>query len=230
MAGPAGMAAGPGGRRPEVRRADRPPMLVFGPLKLVLKILVVVVAAVVVYFAVTLVQVWLTSRQYDPQPAQAIVVLGAAQYNGVPSPDLQARLDEALLLYRKGDAKLIAVTGNKEPGDQFTEAETGARYLESKGVPATDIVEAGGDDSWANLSDVAPELKARGATTVLMVTDPFHEDRSMAIATDVGLTPHPTPTQTSPIKGWSTVPYFLKEAVGVSVGRIIGYDHLHALG
>ena len=188
------------------------------------------VAFALLLYALLFGWVWHVSRRDERRPSDAIVVLGAAQYNGVPSPDLQARLDEALLLYRKGDAKLIAVTGNKEPGDQFTEAETGARYLESKGVPATDIVEAGGDDSWANLSDVAPELKARGATTVLMVTDPFHEDRSMAIATDVGLTPHPTPTQTSPIKGWSTVPYFLKEAVGVSVGRIIGYDHLHALG
>ncbi|HVX19883.1 MAG TPA: YdcF family protein [Acidimicrobiales bacterium] len=205
-------------------------MLILGPLKLVLKILAVLVAAVVVYFAVTLVQVWLTSREYDPQQAQAIVVMGAAQYNGVPSPDLRARLDEALQLYHQGYAHLIAVTGNKEPGDQFTEAQAGAQYLQSNGVPPGDIVEAGGDDSWANLADVAPLLKARDATTVLMVTDPFHEDRSMAIATDVGLTPYPTPTQTSPITGWSTLPYFLKEAVGVGLGRVVGYDHLHALG
>ena len=205
-------------------------MLIFRPLKLVLKVLALLLVAVIVYFAVTLVQVWLTSRHYDPRPAQAIVVMGAAQYDGVPSPDLQARLDEALKLFHQGYAHLIAVTGNKEPGDQFTEAEAGAQYLQSKGVPPTDIVEAGGDDSWANLSEAAPQLLARGATTVLMVTDPFHEDRSMAIATDVGLTPYPTPAQTSPITGWSTVPYFLEEALGVGLGRIIGYNHLHALG
>jgi uncharacterized SAM-binding protein YcdF (DUF218 family) len=91
-------------------------------------------------------------------------------------------------------------------------------------------VEAGGNDSWQNLSEVAPLLKARGVTTVLMVTDPFHEDRSMAIASDLGFTPYPTPTQTSPITGLATVPYFLKEALGVGLGRIIGFQNLHALG
>ncbi|HEX4083187.1 MAG TPA: YdcF family protein [Acidimicrobiales bacterium] len=195
-----------------------------------LKIFLLLVLAVVVYFAVTLVQVWLTSRHYEARPAQAIVVMGAAQYDGVPSPDLRARLDEAVLLFHQGDAGVVAVTGSKEKGDEFTEAEAGARYLETKGVPSTVIVEAGGDDTWQSLSDVAPMLKARGDTKVLMVTDPFHEDRSMAIASGLGLTPYPTPTQTSPITGWATVPYFLKEAVGVGLGRVVGYQHLHALG
>jgi uncharacterized SAM-binding protein YcdF (DUF218 family) len=204
--------------------------VLLGPLRLVFKILFLLVLAVVVYFVVTLVQVWLTSRHYDPRPAQAIVVMGAAQYDGVPSPDLRARLNEALLLFHQGEAGVVAVTGSKEKGDQFTEAEAGARYLETKGVPSTAIVEAGGDDTWQSLSDVAPMLKARGDTKILMVTDPFHEDRSMAIASQLGLTPYPTPTQTSPITGWATVPYFLKEAVGVSLGRVVGYQHLHALG
>jgi uncharacterized SAM-binding protein YcdF (DUF218 family) len=204
--------------------------VLLGPLRLVLKIFLLLVLAVVVYFAVTLVQVWLTSRHYDARPAQAIVVMGAAQYDGVPSPDLRARLDEAVLLFHQGDAGVVAVTGSKEKGDEFTEAEAGARYLETKGVPSTAIVEAGGDDTWQSLSDVAPMLKARGDTEVLMVTDPFHEDRSMAIASQLGLTPYPTPTRSSPITGWATVPYFLKEAVGVSLGRVVGYQHLHALG
>lgn len=200
------------------------------PVRLVFKIVGLLVAAVILYFTVTLVQVWLTSREYAPQSAQAIVVMGAAQYDGRPSPDLQARLDEALLLYRQGYAPLVAVTGSKEKGDQFTEAETGATYLEAHGVPASDILEAGGDDSWYNLADLEPELRDRGVHSVLMVTDPFHEDRSMAIASDLGFTPHPTPTRTSPITGFSTVPYFLKEAVGVGLGRVIGFQNLHALG
>jgi uncharacterized SAM-binding protein YcdF (DUF218 family) len=200
------------------------------PVGLALKIVGILVAAVVVYFAVTLVQVWLTSREYAPQRAQAIVVMGAAQYDGVPSPDLEARLHQALLLYRQGYAPLIAVTGSKERGDAYTESESGARYLEANGVPAGHILESGGNDSWSNLAELAPKLKNRGVHTVLMVTDPFHEDRSMAIASDLGFTPHPTPTQTSPITGFSAVPYFLKEAVGVGLGRIIGFQNLHALG
>ncbi|MDA8057109.1 MAG: YdcF family protein [Actinomycetota bacterium] len=198
-------------------------------LRFVLRIVVLVVVAAVVYVGVTAVQVWLTGRHYDPHPAQAIVVMGAAQYDGSPSPDLRARLDEALLLWRQHLAPLVAVTGSKQPGDQYTEAQAGATYLELHGVPAADVLEAGGRDSWSNLADAAPLLTARHATDVLLVTDPFHEDRSLAIATDVGLHASPTPTQTSPIRGWSVVPYYAKEAVGVALGRIIGFDHLTAI-
>ena len=203
--------------------------MLFGPVRLALKLVGLVILAVVVYFAVTAVQVWLTSRHQEPRPAGAIVVMGAAQYNGVPSPDLRARLDEALLLYQRGYSHLIVVTGNKEKGDTYTESEAGSNYLQAHGVPASAIVEAGGDDSWQNLTDAAAPLKARGVTSVLVVTDPFHEDRSLAIATNVGLTAYPTPTETSPITGWSTLPYFAKETVGVGLGRIIGDQNLSRL-
>jgi|HubBroStandDraft_1064217.scaffolds.fasta_scaffold259143_1 uncharacterized SAM-binding protein YcdF (DUF218 family) len=203
--------------------------MLFGPIRLVLRIIGLIVGVLLIYFVVTLVQVWLTSRQYDPHPAGAIVVMGAAQYNGVPSPDLEARLDEALSLFNNGYAKVIMVTGSKEPGDVYTESEAGRNYLVSKGVPATDILEAGGNDSYQNVADAAPQLLSRHLGAVLVVTDGFHEDRSMAIATALKLTPSPTPTQTSPITGWSKVPYFLKEALGVGMGRIIGYNHLEWL-
>jgi uncharacterized SAM-binding protein YcdF (DUF218 family) len=199
--------------------------MIFAPLRLAIRIVSLLLTAVVVYFAVSLVQVWLTSRQYDPHVADAIMVMGAAQYNGVPSPDLAARLDEALKLFGK-DSNLIMVTGGKEKGDVYTEAQAGTTYLHDHGVPLGDILQAGGDTTYQNVADAAPILLSRHATTVLVTTDPFHEDRSMAISSSLGLTPSPTPTQTSPIKGWSTVPYFLKEAVGVGLGRIIGFNHL----
>jgi uncharacterized SAM-binding protein YcdF (DUF218 family) len=203
--------------------------MLFGPIRLVLKVVSLILAAIVLYFAVTLVQVWLTSRQYDAHQAGAILVMGAAQYNGVPSPDLAARLDEALALYRAGDAPLIMVTGGKEAGDVYTESQAGARYLEDKGVPASAILQVGGDDSYRNISEAAPELIAHEVATVLVTTDAFHEDRSMAIVSSFKLTPSATPTRTSPITGWSTVPYFFKEAVGVGLGRLIGFDHLEWL-
>jgi uncharacterized SAM-binding protein YcdF (DUF218 family) len=195
-------------------------------LRWIVRVLIWLVLAVVVYLVVTFVQVWLTSRHNDARPADAIVVMGAAQYNGVPSPDLESRLQEALALWRAGDARVIMVTGGKENGDRYTESGASARYLEANGVPATDILEVTGRDTWEELSMAAPLLRDRGDTTVLIVTDPFHEDRSLAIATGVGLVAYPTPTRTSPISGWSTVPYFAKETVGVALGRIIGYDHL----
>jgi len=203
--------------------------MLVGPLRWALRIVLLVVAAIVLYFVVTLVQVWLTSRHYEPHAAGAILVMGAAQYDCVPSPDLRARLDQALTLYRQHYAHLIMVTGYKEPGDRCTEAQSGAMYLESKGVPARDILQAGGDNTYENIAAAAPVLQHHGATVVLVTTDPFHEARSMAIASDLSLSPSPTPTQSSPITGWSTVPYFLKEGVAVVLGRIIGYNHRECL-
>ncbi len=155
--------------------------------------------------------------------------MGAAQYNGVPSPDLAARLRQAVVLWRGRYASAVMVTGSKEPGDRYTEAEASARYLMAQGIPASDILESGGSDSWENLALAAPVLLARGDSTVLIVTDPFHEARSLAIATDVGLHPYPTPAQHSPITGASTIPYYAKETVGMAVGRIIGFDRLSSL-
>jgi len=204
--------------------------MLLAPLRWALRIAILVVTVVVLYFAVTLVQVWLTSRQYDPHPAGAILVMGAAQDDCVPTLDLQARLDQAAILYHQGYAHLIMLTGSKQPGDKCTEAESGAMYLEQdKGVPNTAILEAGGNDSYENIADAQPALIAHHARVVLVTTDPFHEDRSMAISSDLGLKPSPTPAQSSPITGWSTVPYFLKEALGVGLGRIIGYNHLEWL-
>ena len=121
------------------------------------------------------------------------------------------------------------VTGGKETGDKYTEAEASARYLESVGIPSVDILQAGGRNSWDNLAEAAPDLIAHGDTTVLMVTDRFHEARSLAIASSVGLTPYPTPAQHSPISGFSAVPYYAKETVGVATGRIIGFQRLDHL-
>ncbi|HVC67239.1 MAG TPA: YdcF family protein [Acidimicrobiales bacterium] len=194
-----------------------------------LRLVTLLAVAVAVYLAVTAVQVWKTGQRYEPRAAGAIVVMGAAQYDGVPSPDLRARLDQAALLWHQHYATTLMVTGSKEPGDLYTEAQASARYLESVGIPASDILQAGGRNSWDNLSEAAPTLLARGEGTVLVVTDKFHEARSLAIASSVGLTPYPTPAQHSPIRGFAAVPYYAKETVGVAVGRIIGFDNLDHL-
>ncbi len=199
-------------------------------IRWVLQRFVLLAIVVGAYFAFTGVQVWLTSRHHDARPVQAIVVMGAAQYDGVPSPDLVARLQEASNLWQQHLASTMVVTGSKEAGDQFTEAQASATWLEQHGVPSSAIVEVGGDDSWTNLSLAAAALHQRGLTKILIVTDGFHEDRSLAIASNQGLQAWPAPTTSSPIKGWATVPYYAKETVGVALGRIIGYSRLHRLG
>lgn len=191
--------------------------------------LVVAAGLFVIYLAVTAVQVWLTSRHSEPRKAQAIVVMGAAQYNGVPSPDLESRLTEAESLWKRQLAPLIVVTGYKQPGDHYTEAQASYMWLSAHGVSADAIVQVGGNDSWASLSEASSVLRRRGLAKVLIVTDGFHEDRSLAIATDVGLTAWPVPAAHSPISGWSAVPYFAKETLGVAIGRVVGYSRLHDL-
>ena len=111
-----------GARRRNVRRAIRAGLLLL--------------AAVVVYLAVSLYQVWSTGRSDYGGPVDAIVVMGAAQYDGRPSPQLAARLDHVAELWPEGRAGLVVVTGGKRPGDRFTEAEASAAYLEEHGVPA----------------------------------------------------------------------------------------------
>ena len=121
-------------------------------------------AAIVLYFAVTLVQVWLTSRQYDPHPAGAILVMGAAQYNGVPSPDLQARLDEALTLYHQGYAHLIMVTGSKEPGDVYTEARVGCDVPREQGRAGRRHPRRAATTATRTSPTRRPQLAAHGVT------------------------------------------------------------------
>ena len=137
---------------------------------------------------------------------QAIVVMGAAQYDGTPSPDLVSRLQDADDLWGRHMATTVVVTGSKEKGDKFTEAEASASWLEQHGVPPADVIEVGGDDSWTNLSDAAAALHQRGMTKVLIVTDGFHEDRSLAIASNVGLQAWPAPDHQLPDQGMGHCP------------------------
>ena len=195
------------------------------PLRIFLKVVGLIVGAVVVYLVVTGVQIWMTSLQYSPQDAGAIVVMGAAQVNGVPSPDLQARLEEALALFQQGYSHLIVCTGSKKAGEHYTEAQVGFLYLTEHGVPAADVLQGGGTTTYADLTDAQKLLAPRHMKEVLISTDPFQEYRSEAIASSLGLDPHPTPTRNSPIKGWSTVPYYLRETASVALGRIIGYSN-----
>ena len=161
--------------------------------------LLAVVTVGVLYLALTFVQVWLASRQDQARPVQAIVVLGAAQYNGVPSPDLKARLDHAFDLYQRHLADTVVVTGGKQPGDRYTEATASADYLAGRGVPQVAILrEVGGRNSWQSLASSAAFLKQRRLDTVLLVSDPFHDKRIALMADELGLKPYVSPTRSSP--------------------------------
>ncbi len=114
-------------------------------------------AILVLYMVGTFVQVWRASKRDGARPVQAIVVFGAAQYNGKPSPVLRARLEHATKLFKRGLARQVVVTGGRQPNDRFTEATVSANYLASKGIPQSSILrEVSGRNSWESLASAAP--------------------------------------------------------------------------
>jgi len=178
-------------------------------------------------YVITFIQVWRTGLADEARPVDAIVVLGAAQYDGRPSPVLEARLSHALELWKKGDAPIVVVTGGKQVGDRFTEATASANYLVERGVPDAAIVrEVQGRDTWESLGATARILKARGLRRVLLVSDPYHELRVKEMSEELGLTAFVSATRSSPIKGFAATKRMAREAAGISVGRIIGYRRM----
>ncbi|MDE3222260.1 MAG: YdcF family protein [Acidobacteriota bacterium] len=200
--------------------------MIFGPIKLIVSIISTILSFVVLYFAVTFVQIWLTGHEHATGSAQAILVFGTTEDNGVPSPELTARLDDALTLYRAHRAPWVVVTGGRAPGDVYTEAGVSATYLARHGVPMARIIVGGGADTWQNVTSVIGQMRARHLVTVLSVTDPFHEYRAMAIASSEGLKPTPVPVADSPTVKHSLWRYYLKETLAAGVGRIVGYGRL----
>ncbi len=133
------------------------------------------------------VQVWSQSRQDELRPADSIVVLGAAQYDGDPSPVFKARLDQAAFLYNEGFSPRVIVTGGNQPGDRFTEASAGSHYLQSKGVPATSILEEDqGRTTLESLERVREIADDNNIDSLLLVSDPMHSERLKRIAGDLG--------------------------------------------
>jgi uncharacterized SAM-binding protein YcdF (DUF218 family) len=196
-------------------------------LRRVLRVLAVLLVAVALYFAVVFVEVWRFGRRDQARAVDAIVVMGAAQYDGRPSPVLRARLDHALGLYQRGLAPLVVVTGGKQPGDRFTEAAVGARFLADRGVPESSIVqEPEGRTSWQSLRAVAAVLRQRGASRVLLVSDPYHERRIVGMVDDLGLRAWSSPTRTSPEGPTHLVPHYATETLGVGLAHVIGFRHL----
>jgi uncharacterized SAM-binding protein YcdF (DUF218 family) len=192
---------------------------------------VLVVAALaglaLAYYCFSLYQVWRSARTDEARPVDAIVVLGAAQYDGRPSPVLAARLDHALELWQQGYADRIVVTGGRRPGDRFTEATASADYLIARGVPDSAILrEVQGTSTWQSLAATARILRNRGLQSVLVVSDPYHSLRARETARELGLDAHASPTLTSPVHGWAEWKRMFREAAGVGLARFIGYRRL----
>jgi uncharacterized SAM-binding protein YcdF (DUF218 family) len=155
-------------------------------------------AAVVAGFATY--RIWSQGARDEQRPVDAIVVLGAAQYDGRPSPVFAARIDHAIELWKEGIAPWLVVTGGKQDGDRATEAEAARTYAIANGVREDAIlVEDQSRSTSESLAGVAGLLRARALDQVVVVSDPTHMLRALRIATDHGLVAYGSPTRTSPV-------------------------------
>ena len=169
-----------------------------------------------VLWGVSLAAVLLVGNRDSAQNADAIVVLGAAQYAGRPSPVLEARLDHAIRLYRRGIAPKLIVTGGKAVGDITSEAETSARYARRNGVPASAIIlEDESRSTTEQMHAVARMVRTRQFTSVVLVSDRFHMLRLLLSAWKLNLKAYGSPTRSSPIYLTDTagIRYVLMESV-----------------
>lgn len=147
----------------------------------------------------TAVRVWQVARIDDTTPADAIVVLGAAQYSGTPSWVFEARLEQAYKLFERGVAPQVITVGGKQEGDEYTEAASGKMFLAERGVPSGDItaVETG-SDTLHSIEAVRDEMASQGINTAVLVSDPWHSLRARTMARDAGLDAWTSPTRQGP--------------------------------
>ena len=193
------------------------------------RIVAVVLLVSVAYVLVTMAQIWFAAQRDRRGDVDAIVVLGAAQYDGEPSPALRERLDHAVRLFNDGHAAIVWVTGGRRPGDRFSEASASSRYLIRNGVPDSAVkLETNGENTYESLAATARYLRQDGHRDVLLVSDPWHAYRIAAVSREVGLRPIVSPA--APAE-WSSngLRRLLRETGAVGLGRIVGYRRLTGL-
>ncbi len=169
-------------------------------MKRLLRVLVIAALAALAGWGAVLTAIVLFARRDEARPAGAIVVLGAAQYDGKPSPVLRARLDHAVELYRRGIADTLIMTGGTGPGDTVSEAVVSKRYAARRGIPAGVIfTEERGMTSLQSMRAVAGIMDGSRIRSAVLVSDPFHMLRLRLLAMRVGVRAHSSPTRSSPI-------------------------------
>ncbi len=140
---------------------------------------------------------YINAREINVTPTDAIVVLGAAQYDGTPTDVFRNRLDHAIDLYKLKLAPRIITVGGKQEGDRFTEAESGANYLIAHGIPRKSIVSVPtGSNTIQSLVAINQLMKKHEWTSITVSTDPLHAARVIVISNKLGLKAFPNPTIT----------------------------------
>ena len=200
-------------------------------MKRVAQLLALVLCVGSLYVGLTVFEVWRVGHTQSTAQVDAIVVMGAAQYDGVPSPLLKARLMHAFDLWKQKIAPRIVLTGGNKPGDRYTEASASAIFLRQQGVPQEELLQESLSrstyEALRNVRDlVKNDANFAGIERIVIVTDPFHELRSRLTAKEWGFDASTSATPNSPIAGNGAFKKHVKEGVGIALARVIGFGNL----
>ena len=191
-------------------------------LRVARRLVAVVVVAVLLVVGGTAASIWWTARQDDRPRSDAIVVLGASQFDGRPSSVFKARLQHARALFEDGVAPRVVTVGGSRPGDRTTEAEAGAAFLEERGVDVVAVPE--GRNTLESMEAVEALMTEQGWRTAVVVTDPWHSLRSRTMARDQGIDAQTSPTRAGPsVRTRGTqVRYIARETAAYLYYRVLG--------
>lgn len=185
-------------------------------VRLAVKIVAAVMALALLVLLGTAARVWWFARQDDHRRSDAIIVLGAAQFDGRPSSVFTARLVHARDLWKADVAPRIITVGGNRAGDRFTEASAGRRWLSQHGVPTGHVVAVGtGSDTLTSVEAVEATMRRHGWSSAVVVTDPWHSLRTRAMASDQGMEVAMSPTRQGPaVRARSTeIRYIARETL-----------------
>jgi uncharacterized SAM-binding protein YcdF (DUF218 family) len=202
-------------------------------LKWVLRVVGALVALFLCYAGYVAGHIWWVARQDDHPRSDAILVLGAAEYNGTPSTVFAARLDHAISLYDAHVAPRIVTVGGKQPGDLTTEARAAQGYLVRHGVPANAILPVEvGRDTLQSVRAASDVFKRRGWHSAVVVTDPWHCLRARTMARDAGIAAETSPEHSGPaVSSRSTeLHYVARETLAYIYYQVFGNDSVHSTG
>ena len=193
--------------------------------RLVVRVVGAAVTAVLLLAGATGLAIWWTARQDERPASDALVVLGSAQYNGVPSSIFEARLEHALALWREGVAPVVVTVGGRAEGDEYSEAEAGRQYLLDAGVPEDALLAVQeGEDTLESMRAVAGTFDERGWRTAVLVTDPWHAMRAQRMASDAGIDATSSPTRQGPAvqRRATQLRYIVRETAAYLLYRATG--------
>lgn len=197
--------------------------------KLVGKVVSTIFTLLVLVVGYIAIQVYNTGHNAVPTKSDVIVVMGAAQNNGHPTPVLAARIDEANALFKEGYAKHILSVGSNQKGDAWTEAQTTLRELRAHKIPSSVLGAVNlGKDTLSSTVAYTDAMKAKGYKSVIIVTDPYHCYRALSMAKDQGILATCSPVKTGPASVQNSNWHYIVRETGAYIAyKTVGRFGIH---